>query len=89
MFKFIKKIFISTITFFTSLSSVNPLQCISMINQKCKVGSEVVNVNSKKPLFYRFSIETSRCSGSCNNINDPYAKLCVPDVVKKFKYQSS
>ena len=21
---------------------------------------------------------TSKCSGSCNNINDPYAKLCVP-----------
>ena len=23
-----------------------------------------------------------KCSGSCNNINNPYAKLCVPDVVK-------
>ena len=23
-----------------------------------------------------------KCSGSCNNINDPYAKLCVPDVIK-------
>ena len=22
------------------------------------------------------------CPGSCNNINDPYAKICVPDVVK-------
>ena len=29
-----------------------------------------------------FSIKTKKCSGSCNNINDPYAKLCVPDVVK-------
>ena len=24
----------------------------------------------------------SKCSDSCNNISDPYAKLCVPDVVK-------
>ena len=23
-----------------------------------------------------------KCSGSCNNINDPYAKLCAPDVSK-------
>ena len=53
-----------------------------MNNQKCKVGSEIVNVNSKEPLFYPFSIKTSKCSGSCNNINDPYAKLRVPDVVK-------
>ena len=32
--------------------------------------------------FFPFSIEASKCSGSCNNINYPYAKICVPDVVK-------
>ena len=32
--------------------------------------------------FFLFSNETSQCSGSCNNINYPYAKICVPDVVK-------
>ena len=32
--------------------------------------------------FFPFSIETSKCSGSCNNICYPYAKMCVPDVVK-------
>ena len=48
----------------------------------CKVRPENVNVNSNEPLFHPFSIKISKCSGSCNNINDPYAKLCVPDVVK-------
>ena len=33
-------------------------------------------------MFYPFSIEVNKCSGSCNNINNPYAKFCVPDVVK-------
>ena len=33
-------------------------------------------------LFYPFSIKVNKCSRSCNNINDPYAKLCVTDVVK-------
>ena len=28
------------------------------------------------------SIKTSKCSGNCNIINDPYAKICVPDLVK-------
>ena len=32
--------------------------------------------------FYPFSIKTSKCSGSCNDINHPYATICVPDVVK-------
>ena len=82
MFKFIKKIFISTIMFFGSLSNVNPLEYVSMKNQECKVRLEIVKFNSKEALFYPFSIKTSKCSGRCNSINDPYAKLCVPDVVK-------
>ena len=36
----------------------------------------------KSLYFFPFSIKTSKCSGSCNNINDPYEKLYVPDVVK-------
>ena len=80
MSRFIKKIFLSTLTFFGSLSSINPLECVSMSNQKCKLRPEIVHVNSNEPLFYPLSIKTSKCSGSCNNINDPY--LCVPDVVK-------
>ena len=82
MFKFIKKILISTITFFASLSSVNSLECVSMTNQECKVRPEIVNVNSKEPVFFPFINKTSKCSGSCNNINDPYAKVCAPDVFK-------
>ena len=53
-----------------------------MKNQECKVRSEIINVNSNEPVFFPFSIKTSKCSGSCNNINDPYAKICAPDVIK-------
>ena len=75
MFKF-------TMMFFGSLSNVNPLECVSMNNQECKVRLEIVNVNSNEPVFFTFSIKTSKCSGSCNNINDPYAKMCVSDLVE-------
>ena len=33
-------------------------------------------------MFYPYSIKVNKCSGSCSNINDPYSKLCVPDIVK-------
>ena len=70
-----KQIFVSAIMFFGyNLSSVNSLSCISMNNQKCKVRPDIVNVNSNEPIFYPFSIRTRKCSGSCNNINDPYEK---------------
>ena len=36
----------------------------------------------KSLYFFPFSIKTSKCSDSCNNINESYAKLCVPDVIK-------
>ena len=65
-----------------NLSSVNPLECVSMNNQECKVRPEIVNINSNEPAFYPFSIKTGKCNGSCNNINDPYAKLCVSVIVK-------
>ena len=48
-----------------------------MKNQESKVRPEIINF-----VFYPFSIKTSKCSGSCNNINDPYAKIYVHDVIK-------
>ena len=33
-------------------------------------------------MYFPFSIETNKWSGSCSNINNPYIKLCVLDVVK-------
>ena len=39
-------------------------------------------MNTNEPVFYPFSIKTSKCSGSCNNIDDPYAKICVSNVIK-------
>ena len=84
MFGFIKKLFFTglTISSRVNLLIITPLWCISMTNPECKVRLQIVNVNSNKPNFYLFSIKTSKCSGSCNNINDPYPKMCVPDVVK-------
>ena len=53
-----------------------------MNNQECKIRPEIINVNTNEPVLYPFSIKVRKCSGSCNNINDPYAKLYVSDFVK-------
>ena len=82
MFRFMKQIVISAVMLFNSLLNVNPLECISLKNQECKVRPEIIDVNSNNPIFYPFSIKTDKCSGNCNNISDPYARICVPDAVK-------
>ena len=57
MLGFMKRIFVSAMMFFgCSLSSVNPLECVSMNNQECKVRPEIVNANSYEPVFFPFSI---------------------------------
>ena len=43
MFRFIKKMFLAAIGF-TALSVVNPLKCVSMSNQECKVKSAIMNM---------------------------------------------
>ena len=53
-----------------------------MNNQECKARPKIIDVNNNEPVFYPYSIKINKCSGSCNNINDPYAKLCVPDIIK-------
>ena len=48
-----KRIFVSTMMFFgCNLSSVNPLECVSINNEECKVRPEIVNVNRDKLVFY-------------------------------------
>ena len=83
MLRFVKQIFVSAIMFFIcNLSNVNPLKCVSMSNQECKVRPEIINVNSDEPSFYPYSVKINKCSGSSNNTKDPYAKMCISDFVK-------
>ena len=83
MFGFIKKVLVVAMTFFScNALNVNVLERVSMNNQECKIRPQIINVNSNEPLFYPYSIKMNKCSGRCDNINDPYSKLCVADVVK-------
>ena len=61
---------------------MNSLEYVSINNQESKIRSEIINVNTNEPAFYPYSITTNKCKGSCNTINDPYAKLCVLDTIK-------
>ena len=82
MYGFVKKVFFIGLTILSSFASVSSLSFISMSNQEFKTRPQIVNVNGDEPVFFPFSVKTNKCSGSCNNINHPYAKICAPDVVE-------
>ena len=83
MFRFVKKIFFATMKFFSSnVLNVNSLECVTRNNQECKARSQIVDLNSDEPVFYHYRIKVNKCGGNCSNINDPYGKLSIPDIIK-------
>ena len=51
MFSFVKKLFILGLAVLWS-SITGTLNCVSMSNQKCKVRSEIADINFNNPMFY-------------------------------------
>ena len=64
---------------------VNTLECLSVINQKCMPRPKILDVNegAGEALFYPYNVLVNKCSGSCNTLDDPMGKLCVPNIVKR------
>ena len=87
MFSIVKKVFVLGLTVLSS-NITGALNCVSISNQECKVRLKNVDVSSNNPIFYPFSVKINRCSGNCNSINDPYAKICVPDIVKSLNVKA-
>ena len=79
----LRKLVTNVVMFFNLFLSANTLECVSMNNQECKARPKMIDTNANKPVFYPYSIKVNKCSGHCNNINNLYAKLCIPDIVKK------
>ena len=68
-----------------SILKVNTLECLSVINQKCMPRSKILDVNEGigEALFYPYNVLVNKCSGICKMLDDPMAKLCVPNIIKR------
>ena len=66
-----------------SIIKTKALECVSVVNQKCMPRPKTLDVNEGvgKALFYPYNVLVNKCSGSCNTINNPMAKLCVPNIL--------
>ena len=65
------------------------LECVSVINQKCMPRPKILDVNEGvgEALFYLYNVLVNKCSGSCNTLDNPMTKLCVPNVIKRVNMQ--
>ena len=90
MFEIINRMLIALLSICTigkfceslAFNSTRPIKRVSLNNQPCKARPTLTDVNSNETNFYPFNVSVNDSGGSCNTINDPYARVCVPDKVK-------
>ena len=53
------------------------LECVSVVNQKCMARPKILDINEGfgEALFYPYNVQVNKCSGSCNMLDNPMAKL--------------
>ena len=62
-----------------------PIKCVSVTNIPCQARpalDENLIKHSNKTLFYAFIASINKFGGSCNTIDDQYARVCVPNKMK-------
>ena len=67
-----------------SILKVKTLECLSVTDQKCIPRPKILNGSEGigEALFYSYTVLVNKCSGSCNTLDDPMAKLCVLNIIK-------
>ena len=68
-----------------SIIKTKALECVSVVNRECMPRPKILDVNEGvgEALFYPYNVLANKCSGSCNTLDDPMAKLCVPNIIKR------
>ena len=73
-----------TISLF-SIIKTRASECVSVINRKYMSRPKILDVNQGvgEVLFYPHNVLVNKCSGSCDTLDNPMAKLCVPNIIKR------
>ena len=68
-----------------SIIKTKALECVSVVNQKGMSRPKILDVNEGvgEALFYPHYVLVNKCSGSCDTLDDPMARLCVPNIIKR------
>ena len=62
----------------SAISAVSP-NCLLLKDQKREVKKVIIHNDY---MTFPYKIKADRCIGSCNDKDNPYFKVCTPDIVK-------
>ena len=80
---------INLLTSLFSIIKTKALECVSVANQKCMPGPKILDVNEGvgEALFYPYNVLANKGSASCNTLDNPMSKICIPKIVKNVNMQ--
>ena len=68
----------------SGIISVSPY-CLLLKYQKCAARRVIIDNDY---MTFPYNIKVDKCVGSCNDAENPYYKVCLPDVVKNISVKS-
>ena len=87
-FRTYKMKIISLLISLFSIIKTKALECVSVVNQKCMPRPKTLDVNEGVgEALFLYNVLVNKCSGSCNTLDNPMTKLCVPNVIKRVNMQ--
>ena len=80
MFRLLKKVVILTMSLPLIL-----VYCLLLKNQECTVRKVIIDNDY---MTFPYKIKVDKCIGSCNDKDNPYFKVCLPDSIKNISVKS-
>ena len=78
MFRLIKQVFISSLSFSRSLLT----KCVSLNKEPCLIRPNLVDLNPIDFNYYLLMISLDKCNKSCSVLDDLSSKLCISNEAK-------
>ena len=63
------------------------IKCVYLNNGPCQARPTLAYINSSEPLYFPFNVSVNDYDGGCHTVDNPYARVCVPDK-NKFECKS-
>ena len=85
MFSFMKKVKILVSSTVSENFIQNSPNCLLFKNQECKVKKVIIDNDY---ITFPYKIKVDKCVESCNDVENPYFKVCLPGIVKNISVTS-
>ena len=86
--RFIKHTFIVLVLLLLGFGGLSTTKCVSINNQPCMVRPKSVGF-SPDELHYNLSIiSLGRFDESCNTVDDPFGRICVPNEMEDTNFKT-